>query len=89
MPDGNPTPLISKSPSAGVSQTLIKHKNVNIKQCFGSGSGLDPDSIRSVDPDPDTYSESGSGEGGQKLPRKVEKIKKFHVLKCWFFSFES
>jgi hypothetical protein len=22
-------------------------------QCFGSGSGLDPDSFRSVDPDPD------------------------------------
>jgi hypothetical protein len=34
-------------------------------------SDLDPDSIRSVDPDP----------GGQKLPTKIEK-KKFHVLKC-------
>jgi hypothetical protein len=27
------------------------------KQCFGSGSGLDPDSIRSVDPYPDTDSD--------------------------------
>jgi hypothetical protein len=59
----------------------------------------DPDSIRSVDPDP--YSESGSvsgiririrnpdpDPGGQKLPTKVEKIKIFHVLKCWMFSLE-
>jgi hypothetical protein len=41
------------------------------QQGFGSGSLLDPDSIRRVDPDP----------GGQKLPTKVKKIKKFHVLK--------
>jgi hypothetical protein len=46
----------------------------------GSGSELDPDSIGSLDPDP----------GGQKLPRKSrEKIKKFHVLKCWMSSFDS
>jgi hypothetical protein len=32
-----------------------------------------------MDPDPD----------GQKGPTKVEKIKKFHVLKCWMLSFES
>ncbi len=36
-------------------------------------------SIRNPDPD----------LGGQKWPTKVEKIKKFHVLKCWMFSFES
>jgi len=30
-----------------------------------------------------------SDPGGQKLPIKVEKIKKFHVLKCWMFSVES
>jgi hypothetical protein len=35
------------------------------RQCFGSGSGLDPDSIRSLDLDP--Y------PGGQKRPTKVEK----------------
>jgi hypothetical protein len=34
--------------------------------------------IGSVGSDPDP--------GGQKLPTKVEKIKKFHVLKCWMFS---
>jgi hypothetical protein len=31
-------------------------------------------------PDPDP--------GGQKRPTKIEKIQKFHVLKCWMFSFE-
>ncbi len=36
--------------------------------------------IRNPDPDP----------GGQKRPTKVEKkIKKFHVLECWMFSFKS
>ncbi len=54
-----------------------------------SGSELDPDSIgsgqwiqiriRNPNPDP----------GGQKQPRKVEKIQNFHVLKCWKFSFVS
>jgi hypothetical protein len=45
-------------------------KNIGIptyQQCFGFG--LDPDSIRLVDPDSDP--------GGQKLPTKVEKIKIF------------
>jgi hypothetical protein len=26
--------------------------------------------------------------GGQKIPTKIEKIEKFHVLKWWMFSFE-
>ncbi len=43
-----------------------------------SDPGPDPASIRSVDPDPDS--------GGQKLPQKIEKVKKFHVLKCSMFS---
>ncbi len=53
-------------------------------QCFGSRSGLDPDSIRSVDPD------SGSGSKRAKMIHKNrKKVKKFHdVLKCWMFSFE-
>ncbi len=50
--------------------------------CFGSGSELDPDSIRSVNPvrnpDPDP----------KKYPQKYNKIKKFHALKCCMFSFE-
>jgi hypothetical protein len=41
-------------------------------QGFGSRSGLDPDSIGSVDSDPD--SESGSGSKREKLPTKVEKF---------------
>ncbi len=35
---------------------------------------------------------SGSGSGSRRAKmthKKVEKIKKFHVLKCWMFSFES
>ncbi len=31
-----------------------------------------------LDPDPE----------GQKRPRKIDKLKKFHVLKCWMFSVE-
>jgi hypothetical protein len=34
--------------------------------------------------DPDSI-----GSGGQKLPTKVKKIVKVHVLKCWMASFES
>jgi hypothetical protein len=46
-------------------------------QCCGSGFGLDPDSIGSLDPDP----------GGQKLSQKIEKSKKkifFEVLDVLF-----
>jgi hypothetical protein len=54
-----------------------------LNQCFGSGSGFNQ------------VSGSGSGfeiririqEGKNDLQKK-EKIKKFHVLKCWMFSFE-
>jgi hypothetical protein len=54
----------------------------------GCGSGLDPDSIGSVDPDrnPDP------DQGGKKWPTKVEnfvKNLKVHVLKCWMASFEN
>ncbi len=42
------------------------------EQCFGSGSGLDPDSIRSVNTFPDP--------GGQKLPTKEEKNFMLDVL---------
>jgi hypothetical protein len=37
---------------------LDHEKRISLYQGFGSGFGLNPDSIRSVDPDP--YSESGS-----------------------------
>ncbi len=48
---------------------------IRVRIPIGSGSGS------LLDPDPDP--------GGQKWPKKVTKIKKFHVLKCWTFSFES
>jgi hypothetical protein len=48
-------------------------------------SKLDPDSIRSVDPDP--YPESGSGSRKAKMTHKIKR-KKNHVLKSWIFSFE-
>jgi hypothetical protein len=50
-------------------------------QCFGFGSGpgseLDPDSIRS----------GGSGSRRATITQKNKKVKKFHVLKCWMFTF--
>jgi hypothetical protein len=59
---------------------------INGSSLQGSGSGLDPDSIGSVDPDPD--SESGSRRA--KITHKSrKKIVKVHVLKCWMASFES
>ncbi len=42
-------------------------------QSFGSGFGLNPDSIRSVHPDPDPYSESGSGSRRAKMTHKSRK----------------
>jgi hypothetical protein len=68
------------------------HKNIWIRiliQIWNLKSSVsDPDWIRVqsgqriliLNPDPDP--------GGQKLPKKIEKVKKFHVLKCWMFSFE-
>jgi hypothetical protein len=45
-------------------------------QCFGIGSVLDPDSIRSVDPNP--YLESGSGSRRAKMTHKsIKKIRNF------------
>jgi hypothetical protein len=52
----------------------------------GCGSGLDPDSIGSVDPD----SEYGSGARRAKKTHKSRIFFfKVHVLKCWMASFES
>ena len=50
-----------------------------------------PDSIGSVDQDQDLDQDQDPDPdpGGQKLPTKVKKIKKFHILKCWMASFES
>jgi hypothetical protein len=48
------------------------------QQCFGSG--LDPDSIKSVDPYPDP------DPGGQNDRQKYKKLRNFHVLKCLMIS---
>ncbi len=53
------------------------------------GSNSKPDSIRSLDPYPDL--EYGSGSRRAKMTHKNKQIltiKKFHVLKCWMFSFK-
>ncbi len=56
-------------------ETMVDTGSIYIgkRQCFGSRSVLDHDSIRSVD------SESRSGS-------RRTKMTKFHVLKCWMFS---
>ncbi len=55
---------------------LMGLKNIRRKnQCFGSRSGLDPDSIRSMNLDP----------GGQQLPTKIEEISCFQVLDVLFW----
>jgi hypothetical protein len=69
--------------SAGLPSYVMQ---VRGRQCFGSGfiqvsGSVSGFGIRIRNPDPDPR--------GQKLPTKVEKIKKVHVLKCWMFSFES
>jgi hypothetical protein len=55
---------------------------------FKNNSVSYPDSIRSVDPYPDSEYGSGSGSRRAKMTHKIEKINKFHVLKCWMISFE-
>ncbi len=68
----------------------VKRENVNsflcfifdMLECFGSGSVLDLDSIRSVDQDP------APDPGGKKLPTKIEKSYEISFFKCWMFSFD-
>jgi hypothetical protein len=49
-------------------------------QGCGSGSGLDPDSIGSVDPDPGIRIRIQEGKND---PQKQKFVLKVHVLKCW------
>jgi hypothetical protein len=67
---------------------------VEKKQGCGSGSGLDPDSIGSVDPDSESgiwirNPESGSGSRRAKIPTKVEKNLKISCFEVLDASFES
>ena len=64
------------------SKEILVQKVSAQKHCFGSGSGLDPDSIRSLDPD----SESGSGSRGKKVRKKfffniLKKCTNLNILK--------
>jgi hypothetical protein len=47
--------------------TELYNFNSDRNQGCGSGSGLDPDSVTCVDPDP--YWESGSGSRGKKMKK--------------------
>jgi hypothetical protein len=63
------------------------------KTCFGSGSELDPVSMGTPDPYPDSQSVSGFAiririQKGKKGPEKYKTVDKFHHLKCWMFSFD-
>ncbi len=58
------------------------NEDLTPNQCFGSGSVLDPDSIRSVDPDP--YSESGSRTKMTQKSRNNFEISCFEVLDVLF-----
>jgi hypothetical protein len=61
--------------------------DINIyKKFLPRGSVSDPDSTRPVDPDP--ASESGSRYRRATMTHKNRKSFKFHVSKCWIFSFE-
>jgi hypothetical protein len=54
------------------------------QQRFGSGSELDPDSIRSVDPDPESGSGSGSRRAQRPKKEKSKEISCFEVLDVLF-----
>ncbi len=56
-------PDLTRLNSLGLGSWHDIKADVGFYQCCGSGPGLDPDSIRSVNPEP----------GGQKWPSKIEK----------------
>ncbi len=67
-------PLVADRPATA--NFVAAGKNL----CFGSGSGLDPDSIRPVDLNPD--SEYGSGSRRAKMTNKKKK----REISCFAFS---
>jgi hypothetical protein len=78
--------LQTAKPFRGILRQKLQQKLMLSNQGFGSGSGLDPDSIGPVDPE----SESGSGSRRAKMTHKSrKKFVEVHVLKCWMASFES
>ncbi len=63
--------------------TFFQKTVILCKKNQDCGSGLDLDTIGSVDPD------SGSGSRRAKMTHKSRKKLQVHVLKCWMASFES
>jgi hypothetical protein len=78
--------MTNKTFRYGVCPSAFTSKKNAVFRSFGCGSGLDPASIRSVDPDLD--SESGSNSRRAKMIHKIkiEKVKKFYVLRAEGFS---
>ena len=57
---------------------------LGVKQCFRSGSGLDPDSIGSLDPDLDPDWESGSGSGSRGKKSSKNKNLYFFYIELFY-----
>ncbi len=81
---GLPEPGVNMGPIPSGRKSDLQQLMESTRGQFAFLTGLRiQDSVGSVDPDP--YSESGS----RKAKMTNKKNKKFHVLKCWMFSFES
>ncbi len=65
---------------------MATHKHMVTTAVFGSCSALVGILVGWIRPD--QLWECGSGSGRARHPKKIEKVKKFHILKCWMFSFE-
>ncbi len=62
------------------------HIYCTFSQSFGSGSGSDPETIRSVDPYPDPNLEAGSGLGsgcGSRRAKMTLKKRKNYKILCF------
>ncbi len=68
---------------------LVINQKLYWNQYLGSGSGLDPDSIRSVDPYPDLESGSRSRKKMTQKNRKKSEISCFAVLDFLFWGLKT
>jgi hypothetical protein len=58
---------------------MIKSSFFSFKQCFVSGSGFDPRSIMSVNPDPDWEVGYGSRQA-EVIPEEMEKLRNYFFI---------
>jgi hypothetical protein len=62
---------------------VLTHTHSSWVQCCGSGSvsgsGLDPDSMESLDPYPDRDSQSGSGSRRANINQEIITVNKFNL----------